>query len=89
MSIVASYVGFTTYTPKTSAIFWMPTWVVDYEPQYCTCSLIRYINVGIKPHNRKTHAHIYIIIQNATVIRIDRILSHAPSILSHMSCTKI
>jgi hypothetical protein len=89
MSIVVSYVGFATYTPKISAIFWMPTWVVEYEPQYCTCSLIRYINVDIKPHNRKTHAHIYIIIQNATMMRVDRTLSHVPSILSYIDTTKI
>jgi hypothetical protein len=89
MSTVASYVGFATYTSKTSAIFWMPTWLVEYEPQYCTCSIIKYINVGIKPHNRKTHAHIYIIIYNVILIRVDRTLSHVPSILSYMSCTKI
>jgi hypothetical protein len=67
----------------------MPTWVVEYEPQYCTCNLIEYIYAGIKPHNRKTLAHIYIIIQSAIGIKIDRALSHVPSILSYMSCTKI
>jgi hypothetical protein len=67
----------------------MPTWVVECEPQYCTCNLIKYIYSGIKPHNRKTHAHIYIIIQSAIGIRIGKTLSHVPSILSYMSCTKM
>jgi len=62
----------------------MPTWVVEYEPQYCTCNLIRYIYASIKPHDRKTHAHIYIIIQSVTSIKVDRALSHVPSIIIYV-----